>query len=87
MGPPKGLEIRVASKRDLDPLVSAMGQSDFFTDRIGRTRQGVGELLVAWLDGEVVGDVYLYCEVHEETELRREFPDVKWSFFEPDDSP
>ena len=74
--PPKGLEIRVADKSDLDALVTAMGQPDFFTDRIGRTRQGAGELLVAWLDGEVVGDVYLYREVHEEPELRREFPGV-----------
>jgi GNAT superfamily N-acetyltransferase len=70
------LEIRVADKGDLDALVTAMGQPDFFTDRIGRTRQGVGELLVAWLDGSVVGDVYLYREVHEEPELRREFPGV-----------
>jgi GNAT superfamily N-acetyltransferase len=76
VGPPKGLEIRVADKGDLDALVTAMGQPDFFTDRIGRTRQGVGELLVAWLDGRVVGDVYLHCEVHEEPELRREFPGV-----------
>jgi GNAT superfamily N-acetyltransferase len=73
---PKGLEIRVAGKGDLDALVAAMGQPDFFTDRIGRTRQGVGELLVAWLDGNIVGDVYLYREVHEEPELRREFPGV-----------
>ena len=76
VGPPKGLVIRVADKGDLDALVTAMGQPDFFTDRIGRTRQGAGELLVAWLDGNVVGDVYLYREVHEEPELRREFPGV-----------
>jgi GNAT superfamily N-acetyltransferase len=76
VGPPKGLEIRVADKGDFDPLVTAMGQPDFFADRIGRTRQGAGELLVAWLDGRVVGDVYLSCEVHEEPELRREFPGV-----------
>lgn len=76
VGPPVGLEIRVADKGDLDALVTTMGQADFFTDRIGRTRQGVGELLVAWLDGNVAGDVYLYREVHEEPELRREFPGV-----------
>jgi GNAT superfamily N-acetyltransferase len=76
VGPPKGLEIRVAHRTDLDALVTAMGQPDFFTDRIGRTRQGAGELLVAWLDREVVGDVYLYREGHEEPELRREFPGV-----------
>jgi GNAT superfamily N-acetyltransferase len=68
--------IRVAGKADLEPLVAAMGQRDFFIDRIGRTRQGVGDLLVAWLDGDVVGDVYLHREVHEEPELRREFPGV-----------
>jgi GNAT superfamily N-acetyltransferase len=74
--PPKGLEIRVAHKGDLGALVSAMGQREFFTDRIGRTRQRAGALLVAWLDGAVVGDVYLHCEVPEEPELRRTFPGV-----------
>jgi predicted N-acetyltransferase YhbS len=73
---PEGLEIRVAERGDLDALVAAMGQREFFTDRIGRTRQGVGELLVASLSGEVVGDVYLHREVQEEPELRREFPGV-----------
>jgi GNAT superfamily N-acetyltransferase len=74
--PPKGLEIRVADKGDLDALVSAMGQHEFFVDRIGHTRQRAGALLVAWLDGAVVGDVYLYCEVQEEPELRRVHPGV-----------
>ena len=76
VNPPKGLEIRVANKGDLDALVSAMGQREFFIDRIGRTRQRAGVLLVAWLDGAVVGDVYLYCEVQEEPELRRVYPGV-----------
>src|SRR5215475_7739465 len=73
---PGGLAIRAATKEDLGALVSAMGQRAFFTDRIGRSRQGVGVLLAAWIDGVVVGDVYLYCEAHEEPELRRELPGV-----------
>src|SRR5262249_19319520 len=73
---PGGLAIRAATRHDLGALVSAMGQREFFTDRIGRSRQGAGVLLAAWIDGTVVGDVYLHCEAHEEPELRRALPGV-----------
>ena len=68
--------IRIATKRDLPALVAAFGQRMLFTDRIGRTRQHAGELLVAWVAGEPVGDVYLWCEPLEEPELRAAFPGV-----------
>jgi GNAT superfamily N-acetyltransferase len=71
-----GLDIRVASKRDLGALVAAFGQRMLFTDRIGRTRQGAGELLVGWVDGVPVGNVYLWCEAVEEPELRAAYPGV-----------
>jgi GNAT superfamily N-acetyltransferase len=69
-----GVEIRRASKADLEPLVDAFGQRMLFTDRIGRTRQNAGELLVAWSGERPVGDVYLWCEALEEPELRAAFP-------------
>jgi GNAT superfamily N-acetyltransferase len=70
------VEIRPAAKADLDALVGAFGQRVLFADRIGRTRQNVGELLVAWSGGRPVGNVYLWCEVLEEPELRAAFPGV-----------
>ena len=56
------------------PLVAAFGQRMLFTDRIGRTRQNDGELLVAWSGGRPVGNVYLWYETLEEPELRAAFP-------------
>ena len=73
---PSEIEIRVATKADLGALVGALGQREFFVDRIGRTRQRVGALLIAWCGKEPVGDVYLWCEPLEEPELRRIFPGV-----------
>lgn len=73
---PAAPEIRVARKDDLEALVAAFGQRMLFTDRIGRTRQRAGELLVAWVGAEPVGDVYLWCEPLEEPELRAHFPGV-----------
>lgn len=73
---PSEIEIRVATKADLGALVGALGQREFFVDRIGRTRQRAGVLLVAWCGYEPVGDVYLWCEPLEEPELRATFPGV-----------
>ena len=70
------MEIRVATQQDLGALVGALGQREFFVDRIGRTRQRAGVLLIAWCGGEPVGDVYLWCEPLEEPELRATFPGV-----------
>jgi GNAT superfamily N-acetyltransferase len=39
-------------------------------------RHNLGVLLVAWIGGEPVGDVYLWCEPHEEPELRDAYPGV-----------
>jgi predicted N-acetyltransferase YhbS len=68
--------IRVATRHDLEALVAAFGQRMLFTDRIGRTRQRAGELLVAWAGDVPVGNVYLWCEALEEPELRAYFPGV-----------
>jgi GNAT superfamily N-acetyltransferase len=69
-------EIRPGSGDDLAALVAVLGQRHFFTDHLARQRRGGGVLLVAWLDGHPVGDVFLACEPAEEAELRRRLPGV-----------
>lgn len=68
--------IRPARRADFKALVAALGQETYFADRIGRARHNLGELLVAWAGGVPVGDVYLWCETHEEPELREAYPGV-----------
>ncbi len=68
--------IRPARRTDLNDLVKALGQEMFFTDRIGRMRHNLGELLVAFVDEVPVGDVYLWCEPVEEVEVAEAFPGV-----------
>jgi GNAT superfamily N-acetyltransferase len=70
------IAIRPARRTDIKALADAFGQEMLFTDRLGRMRHNLGELLVAW-DGETpVGDVYLWCEPVEEVEVREAFPGV-----------
>jgi GNAT superfamily N-acetyltransferase len=64
-------EIRPGSAADLAALVAVLGQRHFFTDHLARQRDGGGVLLVAWLDGRPVGDVFLACGPAEEPEVRR----------------
>jgi len=61
---------------DLGVLVAVLGQRHFFTDRLARQRDGGGVLLVAWLDGRPVGEVFLECEPAEEPEVRQHLPGV-----------
>jgi GNAT superfamily N-acetyltransferase len=70
------ITIRPATRADLTALVAALGQPQFFADRLGRARHNGGDLLVAWLDGVPVGNVFLWCEALEEPELREAFPDA-----------
>jgi GNAT superfamily N-acetyltransferase len=70
------VEIRPGSDADLDAFVAVLGQRQFFTDRLARQREGGGVLLVAWLDGRPVGDVFLECEPANEPEVRRWLPGV-----------
>ena len=74
--PAPRLTIRPATRKDHPALVAALGQREFFADRIGRARHKLGELLVAWIDDEPVGDVYLWCEPFEEPELVAAFPNA-----------
>jgi GNAT superfamily N-acetyltransferase len=70
------MEIRRAADAELAALVAVLGQRHFFTDRLARQHRGGGVLLVAWLDGHPVGDVFVACEPADEPEVRRHLPGV-----------
>jgi hypothetical protein len=65
------LEVRPGSDADLATLVAVLGEHHWFTDRLARQQNGSGVLLVAWLDGQPAGVVFLDCEPAEEPEVRR----------------
>jgi GNAT superfamily N-acetyltransferase len=68
------VEIRPGS--DLAALVAALGQRHFFTDHLARQQDGRGVLLVAWLGGRPVGDVFLAWEPADVPQVRRQLPGV-----------
>jgi GNAT superfamily N-acetyltransferase len=70
------VEIRPGSDAELPGLVAVLGERHWFTDRLARQRRGGGVLLVAWLDGHPVGEVFLECEPAPEPEVRRHLPGV-----------
>ena len=70
------LEIRRASDDDPATLVAVLGERHFFTDRLARQQRGGAVLLVAWLDGRPVGEVFLETEPATEPEVRRHLPGV-----------
>lgn len=69
-------DIWPASDADLATLVAVLGERHFFTDRLARQQRGGGVLLVAWLEGQPVGEVFLECEPAEEPEVRRHLSGV-----------
>jgi GNAT superfamily N-acetyltransferase len=70
------LEIRPAFDDDLATLVAKLGERHWFTDRLAWQQRGGGVLLVAWLEGHPVGEVFLDCEPAKEPEVRRHLPGV-----------
>ena len=70
------VDIRPGSAADLAALVAVLGERHWFTDRLVRQQRGGGVVLVAWLDGRPVGEVYLDCGPAEEPEVRRHLPGV-----------
>jgi GNAT superfamily N-acetyltransferase len=70
------LEIRPAVDADLPALATVFGDRHFFPDRLRRQRDGLGLLLVAWLDGGPVGDVYLSWDPADDPQVRRFLPNV-----------
>src|SRR3954465_14904905 len=72
----RDLEVRPARLADLEALVGALGQQQFFVDRLARQNSGRGILLTGWKDGHPQGDVYLRLEPAEEPEIRQWLPGV-----------
>lgn len=70
------LEIRPALPTDLTTLADALGDREFFADRIARQRGGRGVLLTAWEDSRPVGVVYVWLEPADEAEVRKYLPGV-----------
>jgi GNAT superfamily N-acetyltransferase len=70
------VEIQRGSDADLDAYVAAMGQRDYFTDRLARQHDGRGALLVAWQNGRPVGNGFLSWEPADHPEVRRHLPGV-----------
>ena len=71
------MEIRPAPAGDLEPFVAVFGaERGFFTDCLAGQAAGAGVLLVAWLDGWPVGDVFLRLGPADAPEVRRHLPGV-----------
>jgi GNAT superfamily N-acetyltransferase len=70
------LLVRPARSADLEPFAAVLGDRGFFEDRFGRQRKGVGRLLLAWLDLQPAGAVYLWLEEAEEQPIRDHLPQV-----------
>jgi len=73
---PAKAEVRPASDAELATLVGVLGERHWFTDRLARQQRGGGVLLVAWLEGRPVGEVFLDCKAATESEVRRHLPGV-----------
>lgn len=70
------LAVLPADPGRLEDLVAALGQREYFTDRFTRQNCGKGVVLLAWLEGQVVGDVFLWCASADEPEVRAHLPGV-----------
>ena len=70
------VEIRPGSTDYLTVLVTVLGERHWFTDRLARQQRGGGVVLVAWLEGRPVGEVFLECEPATEPEVRRHLSSV-----------
>ena len=68
------VEIRPGSADDLTVLVAVLGERHWFSERLTRQQRGGGVLLVAWLAGRPVGEVFLDCEPATEPESAAIFP-------------
>jgi hypothetical protein len=74
-----GLEIRPGSDADLPALVVVLGQQRWVSDQLARQRAGGGVLLVAWLEDQPAGDVYLSLEPDPNQAVRRHLPGCRRS--------
>lgn len=67
------LEVQPATAEDIPSLAEAFQQENYFSDRLTCHQRGDGELLVAWLEGVPVANVFLRFEPADEPELREMF--------------
>lgn len=70
------VEIRSGADGDLAALVAVLGQREYFSEHLARQRDGHGVLLVAWVGGRPVGDVFLAWTPADEPEIREHLPGV-----------
>lgn len=70
------VEVRQACTDDLGALARALGQREFFADRLARQAAGDGVLITAWSAGQVIGADYLWLEKAEEPEIVEYLPGV-----------
>jgi hypothetical protein len=54
-------DVKIGSvlRDELPKLIGALGDEDFFADRLQRQNAGEGTLLVAWSAGQAIGVVFL----------------------------
>jgi GNAT superfamily N-acetyltransferase len=71
-----GLLIERSLSVQLDEIVQAFGQKRYFNDRLDRQHRDRGVLLVAWLNGKPIGNVYLWLERAFEEEVVTRLPGV-----------
>ena len=70
------VEVRRAGPTDRPALVAVFGQEELFTDYLLRQERDGGDLLVAYLDGRPVGDVYLWRDRAYHPAVARHLADV-----------
>jgi GNAT superfamily N-acetyltransferase len=73
-----GDEVRVAAPGDIDVLAGALGPRHhaFFRSRMAQMRRGLGEALLAFRGGHVVGTVFVSWDVADEPAVRKYLPGV-----------
>ncbi len=71
-----GVYVGWAAEEHLAALVAALGQERFFRDCLNRQDKGEVVLLVAWMNGDPVGDVLLQFSPADEPEVRERLPGV-----------
>lgn len=70
------VDIRPACYADIAALSRVLDSEAYFTERFERQKNDRGMLLIAWLDGMPVGDVYLWLDPAEEEDIRKHLPGV-----------
>lgn len=67
--------IEPATDESLDRLVDRLrNDRDYFRDRLDRQWDNRGKLLIAWVGGVPVGEIYLWLDPPDEPELRDQLP-------------